>query len=131
MYHTDFDSIANSSLIITTHDLISYFGSKEENHKKLEPFIGFIDEIDRLSNTHPLSFDGGNKVAEAFGRGFFGFCADPLSGEQEGPLGLGLPEGVVTTQINMDGEFEPKIDYCEITDSGDDVYRRIINESGK
>jgi|GEM_PF-4254107 len=62
MFHEDFESIASSNIIITTHDLVSYFGLIEENHKKLDPFIGFVDEIDRLSNTHPLSFSGGNKV---------------------------------------------------------------------
>ena len=129
MFHEDFESIASSNIIITTHDLVSYFGLIEENHKKLDPFIGFVDEIDRLSNTHPLSFSGGNKVIQTFGRGFFGFCADSLTEEDEGPEGLGLPEDTETTQINLSDELKPEINYDKIEDSGDDVYERIAEES--
>jgi len=62
MYHEDFESIVSSNIIITTHNLVSYFGLEEENHNKFDQFLGFVDEIDRLSNTHPLSYRGGNKV---------------------------------------------------------------------
>lgn len=62
MFPEDFESIVSSNIIITTHDLVSYFSLEEGNNGKFEGFLGFVDEIDRLSNAHPLSYRGGNKV---------------------------------------------------------------------
>ena len=129
MFHEDFESIVSSNIIITTHDLVSYFSLEDENHGKFEGFLGFVDEIDRLSNAHPLSYRGGNKVIQTFGRGFFGFCADPLTKEDKGPEGLGLPETAETTQIKLGEEWKPETDYKEIRESGDAVYQRIVEES--
>jgi transcription termination factor Rho len=104
----DFASMVDSHIIITTHEVLSYFGEHDQL-EQLKPFFLFVDEIDRLSTAHPLSFYGGNKVLSAFGRGFFGFCADPLTELDKGSEGLGCPDEMQITYMNTGDEFKPEI----------------------
>jgi hypothetical protein len=119
--YQDFDSMVDSQIIITTHEVLSYFGENNQL-EKLKPFFLFVDEVDRLSTAHPLSFYGGNKVLSAFDRGFFGFCADPLTDLDKGSKGLGCPDEMKITHMNTGDEIKPEIEHREIHDSGDSLY---------
>jgi len=56
-----FCAAADSKIIITTHEVLALIGL-HDNTGQLEDYMLLIDEIDRFSNAHELSFIGSNKI---------------------------------------------------------------------
>lgn len=123
-----FCAAADSKIIITTHEVLALIGL-HDNTGQLEDYMLLIDEIDRFSNAHELSFIGSNKIIQANKEGFIGFCSDPLSKKDFTEDGLGCQLGTEITLVNMGGDLKPEVEEVFTDLSGDPLYEYILGQS--
>jgi len=62
---------------VTDHDTLSDIGYKDK-HNELAEFFVFVDEVDRFSNRHSLSFQGADQIMKA-SKFFYGISAEELA----------------------------------------------------
>jgi hypothetical protein len=90
----------------------------------LKDYYGYIDEIDRLSEQHPLGFKGAKELLKSF-KHVYGTSADQLTEDDKGAEGLDCPVNTEYIFMNTEKDKQPHMNIKEINKSGPELYQKL------